>query len=150
MNSLCLRLLLVSALSVVVSNGLDYWLNIETSLGLDSLFQLRGARPTNEQVVIVAMDETSELQLGLGQDLPAWRGHHARLIQQLKAQGAAWITFDLQFIKPNAQHDPILANAIRSAGNVLVTECVQKFRYGNQDFSAVKNVRKPTSSQSLI
>lgn len=134
MNSLYLRLFLIAVISMIASNGLDYWLNIETSLGLDSLFQLRGARPRNEQVVIVAMDEASELQLGLGHDLTAWRGHHAQLIRQLQAQGVKLIAFDLQFLQPQGKIDSELARAMSVAGNVLLVECVQKLRHATEDF----------------
>ena len=121
-------------LATLLGLAVDAVLELEMSIGLNALFSLRGVRTPPEQIVIVAMDEASETALGLGEDLPAWRDHHAKLIQQLKAQKAALVVFDLQFIKPNAKHDPVLAKAIRSAGNVLVSECVQKFRYGNEDF----------------
>jgi adenylate cyclase len=80
------------------------------------------------------MDETSETRLGVGQDLTRWRGFHAKLIQELQRQGAVLIVFDLQFIASRPDHDPAFAAAMREAGNVLVTDCVQKLRHGVEDF----------------
>jgi adenylate cyclase len=114
--------------------GIYYLTSLETVLGLDTLFQMRGTRPPPAEVVVVAMDETSESQLGVGQDLTRWRGYHAKLIQELHHQGAALVVFDLQFIAPHPDDDPAFAAAMREAGNVLVTDCVQKLRRGVEDF----------------
>lgn len=108
--------------------------DIESSLGLNTLFQIRGPLQAPQIPVIIAMDESSESRLGVGQDLTRWRGFHADLIRQLHKQGASLIVFDLQFIRPHPTEDKALAAAIRAAGNVLLVECVQKFRYGDQDF----------------
>lgn len=134
MKSRLSRIILIAVVTLVVGSGLDYWLEIETSLGLDTLFQIRGVRQPPDEVVIVAMDEASESQLGLGQDLTAWRGFHGKLIEQLQAQGVKLIVFDLQFLLSQPQNDPPLAQAIKSAGNVLLVECVQKLRRGTEDF----------------
>ncbi|MGR8930911.1 MAG: CHASE2 domain-containing protein, partial [Gammaproteobacteria bacterium] len=58
----------------------------------------------------------------------------AKLVRQLQQQKVALVVFDLQFIVSDPVNDPALASAMRDAGNVLVTECVQKFRYGAADF----------------
>lgn len=129
-----LRLLLQALLITALAGAIDFWLDLEPSLGLDSLFQLRGRRLPPPQVVIVAMDEASEASLGLGQDLTTWRGHHGQLIEQLRAQGVRLIIFDLQFLQPKASIDFALAAEIKRAGNVLLSECVQKLRQGTEDF----------------
>ena len=108
--------------------------DLELSMGLDYLLLARGPQIAPPQIVITAMDEASEAQLGVGQDLTRWRGFHANLIRQLQKQGAALIIFDLQFIRPHPLDDQALAAAMRAAGNVLTAECVQKFRHGDQDF----------------
>ncbi|WP_415878365.1 CHASE2 domain-containing protein [Methylomonas sp. TEB] len=108
--------------------------DLELSMGLDWLFDIRGPQKPPSDVVIVAMDETSENRLGVGQDLTRWRRFHADLIRQLHKQEASLIVFDLQFIRPHPADDQALAAAMRAAGNILLVECVQKFRHGDQDF----------------
>lgn len=99
--------------------------DMETLLGLDTLFKLRGARQPPKEVVVVAMDETSDKNLNLGWDFPDWRKYHAQLIKELQRQESALIIFDLQFIAEQPAHDPAFAKAIQSAGNVLITGCLQ-------------------------
>lgn len=129
-----LRAITIATITVFIGNGIDYLTDLETTLGLDSLFHIRGTRQPPPEVVVVAMDEASENRLGAGRDLTRWRGFHAQLIQQLQTQGVALIVFDLQFITPHTDQDPAFAAAMRSAGNVLLTECVQKLRHGVEDF----------------
>ncbi|MGR9087623.1 MAG: CHASE2 domain-containing protein [Gammaproteobacteria bacterium] len=128
------RSAVIALITVLSGSCLDYMTGFETKLGLDTLFQMRGIRQPPAKVVVVAMDETSEIRLNLGQDLTRWRDVHAALIRQLQRQGASLIVFDLQFIASQPDHDPVLAKAIRDAGNVLITDCVQKFRRGSEDF----------------
>lgn len=98
---------------------------METSLGLDTLFKIRGKRSPPQEVVVVAMDETSDKYLNVGWNYPEWRKYHAQLVKELQRQGAALIVFDLQFIAEQPAYDPAFAEAIQSAGNVLVTDCLQ-------------------------
>ncbi|MDD5319102.1 MAG: adenylate/guanylate cyclase domain-containing protein [Methylococcales bacterium] len=129
-----LRAITIALVTLLLGSSIYYLTNLETTLGLDTLFRIRGQRPPPAEVVVVAMDEASENQLGVGQDLTRWRGFHAQLIQELQRQGAALIVFDLQFIASHPDHDPAFAAAMREAGNVLVTDCVQKLRRGVEDF----------------
>jgi adenylate cyclase len=128
------RAITIALITFLLGSGTDYLTGLETSLGLDTLFRIRGQRPPPTEVVVVAMDEASENQLGVGQDLTRWRGFHAGLIRELQRQGAALIVFDLQFIASHPDHDPAFAKAMREAGNVLLTDCVQKLRRGVEDF----------------
>jgi len=129
-----LRVMAIALITFLSGSGIDYLANLESTVGLDTLFRLRGVRPPPTDAVIVAMDETSETRLGVGQDLTRWRGFHAGLIRQLQRQGAALIVFDLQFIVPHPDVDAALAAAIKAAGNVLLADCVQKFRHGTEDY----------------
>lgn len=133
MNSPLLRAIAIAVLGSLLGSGTDYFARLESNWGLDSLFRLRGSRTPPSQTVVVAMDEESENRLGLGLDLTRWRGLHAELIKQLKAQGAALVVFDLQFIAAQPL-DAKLAGAMQKAGNVLVADCVQKLRRGAEDF----------------
>ncbi len=129
-----LRIIIVALTTWIVACGVDYLSGLETAVGLDALFKLRGKRRPPAEVVVVAMDEESETRLGVGQDLTRWRGFHAGLIKTLRGQGAALIIFDLQFIVSQPEHDPAFAAAMREAGNVLLLDCVQKLRRGVEDF----------------
>ncbi|QSB03262.1 adenylate/guanylate cyclase domain-containing protein [Methylomonas sp. EFPC1] len=128
------RIVAITVLGFLLSTLVDLAFNTESELGLHTLFQIRGPQKTPDQVVIVAMDEASETHLGVGQDLTRWREFHAKLLDQLHHHGASLIVFDLQFIAANPSVDPLLANAMRAAGKVLINECVQKFRRGVEDF----------------
>ncbi len=128
-----LRILIITLSTCLFGITIDYLTNLETSIGLHSLFSIRGVREPPASVVIVALDEASELRLNVGKDLTRWRHFHAKLVEQLTAQGVLLIVFDVQFIVAH-DDDTLLAAAIQAAGNVLLTECVQKLRYGVEDF----------------
>ena len=128
------RAFTIALITLLLGSGINFLSALEATLGLDTLFQIRGKRLPPAEVVVVAMDEASETRLGLGQDLTRWRGFHARLIQELQHQGAAIIVFDLQFMVSHPDHDPAFARAMQQAGNVLLTDCVQKLRRGVEDF----------------
>jgi len=134
MKHLCYRALVVAMLALTAGSLSNTLTDLELSMGLDWLFHIRGPQKPPSDVVIVAMDETSENRLGVGQDLTRWRRFHADLIRQLHKQEASLIVFDLQFIRPHPADDQALAAAMRAAGNILLVECVQKFRHGDQDF----------------
>ncbi|MEQ1637559.1 MAG: adenylate/guanylate cyclase domain-containing protein [Methylococcales bacterium] len=129
-----LRAIIVTFVSFLLGAGVYYLTVLETTLGFDRLFKLRGVHPPPKEVLIVAMDETSENRLKVGQDLTRWRSFHTRLVQTLQSQGAALIIFDLQFILAHPDQDPAFAGVIHKAGNVLLVDCVQKLRSGNKDF----------------
>lgn len=129
-----IRAISIALLSFLIGSVIDYLSDLETEVGLDTLFKIRGSRPPPDNVVVVAMDEVSETRLGVGQDLTRWRGFQAGLVNELHRQGAALIVFDLQFLAPHPEHDTAFAEAMLKAGNVLVSECVQKFRRGDRDF----------------
>ncbi len=71
---------------------------LETQIGLDWLFNLRGPRPAPEKVVIVGIDRSTARVLGLPDNPRVWsRSYHARLVRQLAALGARVIVFDMRF-----------------------------------------------------
>ena len=129
-----LRTAAIALVTFLLGSAIDYLSNAEMTVGLDTLFHIRGTRSPPAEVVVVAMDESSESRLKVGQDLTRWRIFHSRLIQELKHQGALLIIFDLQFIVSHPDHDPEFAAAMQAAGNVLMTDCVQKLRSGDKDF----------------
>lgn len=89
-------------------------------MALDALFRWRGPEARPDELVVVAVDETSMQEIG--QRWPWRRDVHARLIDALSEAGARLIAFDIYFGDPseNPDDDIALAQAIERAGNVIV------------------------------
>ncbi|SER02279.1 adenylate cyclase [Nitrosomonas sp. Nm51] len=118
---------------IIGLSGMAFYLSpqgwyLEEKYGLDLLFQLRGAAPAPDDVMIITIDSQSANKLGLALTPPdfwPWpRNLHARLIDRLHRSGARVIVLDLIFRKAGAipEHDLQLAQAIENAGNVIVVE----------------------------
>lgn len=120
-----LRILIITLTALFAGCLINSFTDMETRLGLDTLYRNRGEQKPPEDAVVVAMDETSDKYFNLGWDFKEWRKYHARLIEQLKKQQAALIVFDLQFIAEQPAYDQAFADALKSAGNVLVTACLR-------------------------
>lgn len=114
--------LIVALLGATI--GLSPWgFALEESLGLDTLFRLRGARPPPPEVAIVALDREAAADLGLPKRPDQWpRRYHAQLIDALSRQGAAVIVFDLLFAAARGEDDDLFSEAIARAGNVVLFE----------------------------
>ena len=115
---------------------------------LDARFKVRGARPVDPSVVIVAIDENTLRKLGA---FPVAREAYARLIDRLHDGGARTIAFDLDFPTPeknaaldalkrlraemgkdpaalekiralegSSDNDAIFAQSLKNAGNVIL------------------------------
>jgi len=116
---------LVGVLAVVVAPFAE----LEESLGLPWMFNLRGPVRAPAEVVIVAIDEQSADELGLPPKPRAWpRNLHAELIRYLARAGARVIVFDLTFETPSVrpEDDEAMARAVADAGNVLLTESMHR------------------------
>ena len=94
--------------------------------GFDGLTVLTAPGTTPLPIVLVAIDDASLAEVKAPWPWP--RSLHARLIDELKAAGAAVIAFDVLFSQPTrAEEDAALAAAIARAGNVvLATGLVQQ------------------------
>jgi adenylate cyclase len=130
MKAKLLRPALIALIAFLLGCVVDEGFQLETRLGLDALFHLRGARTPPDDVVIVTIDEASDKEYDIGTNFTLWRGKHARLIKALHDQGAALILFDFYFSDAQADVDPQLAKAMQEAGNVLAVDCVQTERNG--------------------
>ncbi len=131
--------LLGVALSVTTTG-----LNLEEDFGLGVLFKLRGERAVPPDVVVVAVDRESSDTLDLSRDLKEWpRSTHARLVKELKRQGAAAIIFDIHF-KNATTDDDELAKEIKNAGNVVLIE------YFSKDIITGGGVGTPVSVERAI
>lgn len=98
---------------------------VEESFGLSCLFTMRGTISAPPEVVVIAIDKASSLQLGLPVMPNLWpRSLHARLIENLSEAGAKIIAFDLRFDAPGIapKDDVVLARAMGRAGNVVIVE----------------------------
>jgi len=84
-------------------------------LVFDVLASATRGQPSAE-IVIVGIDDRSLKALGRW---PWPREIHARLIDQLDASGARAVGYDILFPEP-ASSDPVLAEALRSAGTVFL------------------------------
>lgn len=117
---------LILGLIGVVATLSPYGYALEEGIGLHLLFQLRGAQPPPEDVVVVALDRQSSKQLDLPMEPRNWpRTVHARLIDRLRAAGAAVVVFDLIFNEPQTpETDAALEKALAQAGNVILAQSI--------------------------
>ena len=117
--------IIIGILIVFVGLGVQLFTvstSIETSIGLDSLFRLRGAVKPPPETVIVAIDKVASSHYGFENEPLEWsRNYHAKLINQLKQAGARTIVFDIFFKRPREKKNDIaMARAIKEAGNVIL------------------------------
>jgi adenylate cyclase len=100
----------------------------EEELGLHLLYRLRGPVRPPADVVIAAIDRESAQALKLPTAPHKWpRRLHARLLENLSARQASVVAFDLIFHEPQAgDDDQILAAAMRKAGNVILTQTIDR------------------------
>lgn len=100
---------------------------LEESLGLGTLFHVRGVRPPPAPVAIVTVDQASARFLKLSVKPETWpRELHARLIERLRQAKARVIVYDLYFHQAHdVSEDAPLADAMRQAGNVVLSASLQ-------------------------
>ncbi len=112
----------------VVSSFLPVLSVAEEDLGLHLLYRLRGPEIPQAEVVVVAIDRKSARALNLPAAPNKWpRSLHARLLEALTAREAAVVAFDLIFHDPqSSDNDLSLAAAIRQAGNVILTQPIDR------------------------
>ncbi len=105
------------AVAIYLFTGL---LNMEDRLGIDFRLRLRGDRPPDPHIVIIAVDEPSIKALGRW---PWNRDVHAKLIERLTAAGAKAIAFDILFTEEDqcgrTWSDEELGRAAAKSGRVI-------------------------------
>jgi adenylate cyclase len=113
--------LLVGLVGVLI-NPWPGMFRLETSLGLDWLFTLRGPRAAPADVAVVAIDDQTSRSLGIPIDTADWnRDLHARLVRRLHELGAAVIVFDMAFDdRRDAEGDRAFAAALEESGRVVL------------------------------
>lgn len=117
------------ALAGVLATLISPWFDLEQNFGLPWLFAYRGPVAAPQDVAIVAIDEESAAMLGVAQSPHDWpRSLHGELVRYLSQAGVRVIAFDITFDTPSPrpEQDRAFADAIATAGNVLVSEAVRK------------------------
>jgi adenylate cyclase len=123
-NFICLSLGLLG----ILGSLLPLFSDAEENLGLHLLYHLRGPVKPRADVVVVAIDRESAGAFNLPTAANKWpRSLHARLLKKLTALGAAVVVFDLIFQDPqSAANDQAFAAAIAAAGNVILTQPINR------------------------
>jgi adenylate cyclase len=105
--------------------GLRFIENIEAR-SLDARFNLRGTRPHDENIVIVGLEETTLQKVGA---FPIPRNAYAKMIDQLKKDGAKLVVFDANFPVPekNSAVDALKKLEL-SVRNEASSAVIQKIR----------------------
>jgi adenylate cyclase len=99
---------------------LDFLYDMELKT-LDVRFRLRGTRPTNPAIAIVAIDEKSQNDPELGR-WPFPRKNFAQLLIALKAAGAKVVTFDVTFPHPEQNSTLEVTDKLRKEYTRLVSK----------------------------
>lgn len=87
--------------------------------GYDLLHLFKKPNPSAEEIVIVGIDEPSFAEIG--RQWPWPRSLHARLVDNLRKEGAAVIGLDIIFAEPSSpEEDRALSDAIKATGNVVL------------------------------
>jgi adenylate cyclase len=121
---ICLGIGLIGVLGSV----LPVLSSAEENLGLHLLYRLRGVEKPHTAVVVVAIDRKSAKALNLPTAPHKWpRSFHARLLEALSVHEPAVVAFDLIFHDPQPpREDHAFAEAIRRAGNVILTQPIDR------------------------
>jgi adenylate cyclase len=115
---------------------------LEDSVGLRSLFLIRGPVRPPSNVTIVTVDEGVPFRLGLPQLFRDWpRSTHAALVDRLVERGASVIAFDVEFFRHGAseEDDLVFARSISRARRVVLVQRVDRGLAGGREFWERRN-----------
>src|SRR5262245_33813742 len=106
---------------IAPGSGWDVFGGAELS-SIDPRFAIRGQEKPPKDIVVVKIDDTTFSELGRRWPFP--RTDHARVIRNLKADGAKVIAYDIQFSEPTprqigAIQDNAFMDENRTAGNLV-------------------------------
>ncbi len=117
-------IIFVGALLFALLMELVPWLAQLERSTYDFVFSVRQHLTPDPSVVVIAIDESSQKEIG---PLPWSRGVHAALLRKLKELGARVAVFDVLFDQPKPKdpqtgydEDQDFANAIHDFGNVIL------------------------------
>ncbi len=144
------RFIVILILLILVSKivfSLNFFSNIEHK-AQDSLFRIRGQRPTTGDIVIIAIDDASFQALDLSWPFP--RQYHAKLIENLNRAGVRQIVFDIEFIDNSSpEADLMLAETASRYGNVIFAGKVLKSQYDPKHVQMLAPII-PIQSRDLV
>src|SRR6476659_9800275 len=121
MTTTGLALLAYGSHLIAPGSGWDVFGGAELS-SIDRRFAIRGEQKPPKNIAIVKIDDTTFSELG--QRWPFPRSSHARVIRNLKADGAKVIAYDIQFSEFTPKRKGILEDnafmdASHAAGNLV-------------------------------
>ena len=94
----------------------------ERNVGLDWLFQTRGAIDPPAGAAVIAIDGLTGGRMGISNLPREWpRSIHGELVDALVKLGASVIVFDINFHKPRSEREEqLFADAVRRSGRVVM------------------------------
>jgi adenylate cyclase len=126
---LWVRLLLAASAAILTAiiSTLSFYEGIDFSVS-DQFLRLNGKSTPPPNVVVIAIDEPSYRELGVGFDKPWPRALHAKLLRRLKELGVKSVAFDVLFTGPGADPaiDKELADAMAGIHTIIGVEAVKK------------------------
>lgn len=127
----------------VLGSRMPMLADAEESLGLHLFYIMRGPVKPRPEMVVVALDRESANVLNLPTTPHKWpRIFYARLLEKMAAQQAAVVAFDLIFHEPQqTRNDLAFAEAMRQAGNVVLTQTIDRQTMPLADKSGARSVR---------
>ena len=121
--------------------------SLETRIGLELLFKIRGLKPPPEKVVVIAVTKQGARHLMLPNKLYEWsRGIYGQLVNELTALNAQYIVFDVFFEKPrDSEGDQMFAKAMEASGRVLLFSRAEreKLNAGQQTHGDLQYLLQP-------
>jgi adenylate cyclase len=107
---------------------------------LDVMLRLRPAPPPNAQIVVLAIDEKTTVELGA---LPWSRAVHARILNALRQAGAGLIVYDVLMDSPDSTHpgaDSIFWRAMVSKKDVYLPMIYDPLRGDSWSVSDIRRL----------
>jgi adenylate cyclase len=130
--------LLVVAAAVAAAFCLTPWGQTLDRLAYDSYFGIRGHQQLSDDIVFVAIDETSFEEVGLRWPWP--RALHAQLLENIYAAGAKVVAIDILLPEASAtESDAALAEVLRKYGTTILAADVS--RSENNQFVVENNIQ---------
>ncbi|NEP76217.1 CHASE2 domain-containing protein, partial [Okeania sp. SIO2G5] len=127
--------------AVIGLTFLGTWVPLE-QLAYRLLFNLRGERPWDERVVVIAIDEKTLDALG---QYPLPRNHHIELLKQLQSIDSMVIGFDI-LMNEASDNDEALADQINQYGGRIVFPWARSYE---KEFTILSHPTLLNSSLSL-
>ena len=122
--------LLIAATAAIFTGlvcSFSFFEGIDLSVS-DQLKRLSGKTESPPNIVVIAIDEPSYRELGVGFDKPWPRALHARLLRRLKELGVSRVAFDVLFTGPGTDPaiDQELVQAFSGVNAIIGVEAIKR------------------------